>query len=887
VITPVLKTKLCIPTLRPELVRRTRLSEMLQTGLERRLTLLSAPAGFGKTTLVCAWIREHEQPAAWISLEDSDNDPVRFLSYLLSALQTIQPKLAAGVLSRFHTLKPSAAESVLTQLLNEIAEIKEHFVLVLDDYHLIHDNTIHGYLSFLVEHLPQKLHLVVCTRADPPLPLATLRARGQLTELRARDLRFTREETVEFLNRLMGLELSVPDIQVLADHTEGWIAGLQMAAVSLQGRRDASGFIKSFTGSNRYILDYLVEEVLSRQPESIQQFLLKTSILDRLTGPLCEVVSDKPDSGAILEQLERNNLFIVPLDSDRLWYRYHLLFADLLRRRAEQIYSQQLPELHRRASRWYEENDMITEAIDQTLAEKDFDRAMELIENHTQPTLMRSEFATVLRWIEALPEDLVCTRPLLCVYHALGLLMAGAPMSRIQAQLDIAVQAGSNESIAGQLAAFRAILAAIQGDIEESLRQSNLAMELLPEEEQFFRSAISRVLANVTYASSGDIPKSIQVFEENIRRCRASGNITIAGALMSELGELRTIQGRLHEAKAVYEQALEQTVDSTGTPMPVAGLAMIGLGNLLREWNELEAAEMRLNEGIELVRNLGVIGTLDGYIALARVKQAQGNPQGAEQVVDTVHKIATRFDASDLDDLMVDLQRARLWLLQDRVEPAERWHSEWVARRNRNTESLPYVLQELDQILHARILLAQGKSEGCLKTSRQLQKDAGKLGRTGVVLETLVIQCLAFSAKGDKEQALHHLEQALSLAEPEVYLRIFLDEGQPMAQLLYEAAERGIHREYVGRILSVFPPSRRGHRPAGTKEKLIEPLSQRELEVLQLLARGSSNKEVARQLFISLPTVKWHTSNIYGKLSVQNRTQAVAKARALGLLAPS
>jgi LuxR family maltose regulon positive regulatory protein len=887
VIPPVLKTKLYIPTLRPDLVRRTHLIELLQAGLQRRLILLSAPAGFGKTTLVCAWIRGCERPAAWLSMEDSDNDPVRFLSYLIAALQAIQPNLAKGVLSGFHTLKPSAAESVLTQLLNEIAEIKEHCILVFDDYHLIHDNTIHGYLNFLVDHLPQRLHVVLCTRADPPLPLATLRARGQLTELRAGDLRFTREETVEFLNRLMGLDLSVPDIQVLADHTEGWIAGLQMAAVSLQGRRDASGFIKSFTGSNRYILDYLVEEVLSRQPESIQQFLLKTSILNRLTGPLCEVVSDQAGSGAILEQLERNNLFIVPLDSERLWYRYHLLFADLLRRRAEQIYSQQMPELHRRASRWYEQNDMITEAIDQTLAEKDFDRAMELIENHTQSTLMRSEFATVLRWIEALPEELVCTRPLLCVYHALGLLMAGAPMNRIQARVDAAVRSGSSDSVAGQLAAFRAFLAAIQGDIEESLRQSHLAMELLPEEEQFFRSAISRVLANVTYASSGDIPSSIQVFEENIRRCRAAGNITIAGALMSELGELRTIQGRLHEAKAVYEQALEQTVDSAGTPMPVAGLSMIGLGNLLRECNDLEAAETRLNEGIELVQNLGVIGTLDGYIALARVKQAQGNPRAAQQVMDTVHKIATRFDASDLDDLMVDLHRARLWLVQDQAEAAERWHSEWVARRQRNDESLPYVLQELDQILHARILLARDKPEGCLKVAKQLQKDADKLGREGVVLETLILQCLASSAKGDKEKALQTLERALSFAEPEGYLRIFLDEGSPMARLLYEAAERGIRREYAGRILSLFPPSREGHRPTGPAEQLIEPLSKRELEVLQLLSQGSSNKEVARQLFISLPTVKWHTSNIYGKLGVQNRTEAVAKAGALGLLSPS
>lgn len=883
-ITPVLKTKLNIPSLRPELVHRDRLIEILQAGTKRRLSLVSAPAGFGKTTLIGSWVRQCKLPAAWLTLENSDNDPARFLSYLLAALQTIQPMLAEGLLSEFQTLKPSAAESALTQLLNEIAEIETHIILVLDDYHLIQDNTIHGYMSFLVEHLPTQLHLVLCTRADPPLALAVLRARGQMTELRSGDLRFSDEETTEFLNRLMGLDLSVQDIRTLTDHTEGWIAGLQMAAVSLQGRSDASAFIKSFKGSNRYILDYLVEEVLSRQSEPIQQFLLKTSILEELTGPLCEVVSGQTQSEKILEQLERDNLFIVPLDSERLWYRYHKLFADLLQRRAEQTLTEQLPEMHRRASLWYEKNGMIAQAINQTLAQKDFDRAMELVESNTQSTLMRSEFATVLRWIAALPQHLVCTRPLLCVYHALGLLMAGAPMQQIQAQLDSAMQSDRRDKVAGQLAAFRAFLAAIQGDIDESVKQSNAALELLPPEEQFFRSAITRILSNVGYATSGDIPKAIQVFEENIRRCRSVGNITVAAALMSELGELRITQGRLQEAKNTYEQVLEQSVDDFGALMPVAGLAIIGLGNLLREWNELERAEHRLNEGIELVHDLGVIGSLDGYLALARVKQAQGKPQEAQQVMETVHKIATRFDASELDDLMVDLQRARIWLAQDRVDEAERWRQEWLDRRTRNNEKIPYVLEEQDRILQARILLARSRWEESLKQSRLIQKSAEKLGRYGIVLESLLLQSLALWQQEEKDAALGELEQALSYAEPENYLRIFLDEGTPMAQLLYEAAHKGIGREYVGRILSAFSPDRGQRGEAGSAQKLIEPLSRREIEVLQLLAQGFSNKEAARKLYISLPTVKWHTSNIYAKLEVQNRTQAVAKARALGLI---
>ncbi len=883
-IPPVLKTKLYIPSLRPELVHRTHLIELLEAGIHRRLTLVSAPAGFGKTTLIGEWVNRSEHPAAWLSLEDSDNDPIRFLSYFMAALQTIKPRLAEGLLANFHTLKPGAVESVLTGLLNEIAEIDKPFVLVLDDYHLIQDNSIHSYVSFLLEHLPAQLHLVLSTRADPPFSLTLLRARGQMTELRSSDLRFTDDETAEFLNKLMGLNLSAEDVTALAARTEGWIAGLQMAAVSIRGREDISEFIRSLTSSNRYILDYLLEEVLQRQPESVQTFLLKTSILERLTGPLCEVLSGQKDGQEILQQLERDNLFIFSIDTEHRWYRYHRLFADLLRRRLRQLNWDQVTDLHRRAGEWYEQNNMVTDAIEQTLAGQDFERAIELIEENAESSLMRSEFATFLKWIETLPEELVCKRPLLCVYHALSLLMAGAPMNDIQARVDAALQGESAEQVAGQVAAFRAFLAAIQGNIEESRIQSKQALKLLPEKDQFFRSTVNRVLVNVAYATSGNIPQSIPMFEDSIRASRQAGNITVAGALLSELGELYFIQGQLHKAQATYERALELGTESAGIPLPVAGLAKIGLGNLLREWNDLESAEKMLHNGIELVKRLGVIGTLDGYHALVRIKLSQGRLVEAEQILEKIQKIAIRFDASELDDLQVNLQRARLWLAQGKIEAAAHWQSEWADRRAQTNKRIPYVLSELDQILQARILLAQGNSEDCLTIARQLQKSAEELCRYGVVIETLVLQCLASWYQNNNEEALKALDQALALAEPEGYMRIFLDEGSPMAQLLYEAANRGIRKEYTGRILSNFPLHREAQKALSATNDLIEPLSQREIEVLQLLAQGTSNKEVARRLFISLPTVKWHTSNIYGKLGVQNRTEAVAKARALGLI---
>ncbi len=881
---PVLKTKLYIPSLRPGLVRRPHLVELLEAGIHRRLTLVSAPAGFGKTTLISEWVNRSEHPAAWLSLEDSDNDPVRFLSYFIAALQTIKPRLAEGLLANFQPLKPAAVESVLTGLLNEITEIDRPFVLVLDDYHLIQDNSIHGYVSFLLEHLPAQLHLVLSTRADPPFSLTLLRARGQMMELRSSDLRFTAEETAEFLNKLMGLNLSVEDITALAARTEGWIAGLQMAAVSIRGREDIPEFIRALTSSNRYILDYLLEEVLQHQPESVQTFLLKTSILERLSGPLCEVLSGQKDGQEILQQLERDNLFIFSIDTEHRWYRYHRLFADLLRRRLKQQDADRVAELHRRAGEWYEQNDMVTDAIEQTLAGQDFERAIELIEEHAESSLMRSEFATFLKWIEALPESLVCKRSLLCVYYALSLLMAGAPMNDIQARIDAALQGESPEQVSGQLAAFRAFLAAIQGDIEESRIQSKRALKLLPEKDHFFRSTVNRVLVNVTYANSGNIPESIPMFEDSIRVSRQAGNITVAGALLSELGELFVIQGQLHQAQATYERALELSTDSAGAPLPVAGLAKIGLGNLLRQWNDLESAESMLRDGIDLVKRLGVIGTLDGHNALARVKQSQGHLVEAEQILDAIQKIAIRFDASELDDLQVELQRARLWIAQGKIEAAARWHSEWTDRRAQTNKQMPYVLGELEQILRARILLAQGKSGDCLSTAGRLQKSAEKLGRDGVVIETLVLKCLAYRHQNNDEEALKALDQALALAEPEGYMRIFLDEGSPMAQLLYEAANRGIRKEYTGRILSNFPLHRELRKAGSPTDDLIEPLSRREIEVLQLLAEGASNKEAARRLFISLPTVKWHTSNIYGKLGVQNRTEAVTKARALGLI---
>jgi len=910
--TPLLTTKLYIPPVRLELVSRPRLIERLNAALDRKLTLISAQAGFGKTTLLSEWVLKCGCPVAWVSLDESDNDLARYLAYFVAALQTIEADIGEGALSAFQAPQPPPIESVLTGLINEIAVVREKFVLVLDDYHVIEAQPIHDALTFLLDHLPPQMHLVIATRVDPPLPIARLRGRGQLTELRQTDLRFTLDEVAEFLNQVMGLELSADDVAALASRTEGWIAGLQMAAVSMQGREDIAGFIQAFTGSSRYILDYLVEEVLQRQPDSVQAFLLQTAILDRLTGPLCDAVTGQDGSQAILNRMERANLFIVPLDEERRWYRYHHLFAELLRQRLHQTYPDLVPTLHRRASEWYEQSGHMAAAIDHALSAEDFERAAHLIEQVAEPTLMRSEFATFLSWVEALPNDVIRARPLLCVYHAGMLLLSGHPLEVVEARLQEAVEADTASSVSGEVAVFRALIATYQGETRQSTELAHRALELLPEDRLFLRSLVAGFLG-LNYFYSGDVVAATQALDEAARISQQAGNLMNAVLALCHLAELSMIQGQLYEAQAFYDRALKLAVDGQGRPRPIAGMALIGLGMLVREWNDLEAATRHLMQGIELTKKWGEVGAIQGYIALARVKQVQGDVGGAREAIQTARQLAVQFDAMEMDDLLVAMQEAQLWVAQGNLEAAVCWVEErglapsaCPARpeRSRGKQSRMEVegldrdadsgrveeaggasplLRTLEHITLARVYIAQGRPDEALEVLKPLLQRAESAGWIGFVIEILALQALALQGQGDILPAVTALERALSLAEPEGYVRIFVDEDEPMADLLRHTASRGIAPTYVAKLLAAFEVEGLAVSPSNL-QPLIEPLSERELEVLRLLTTHLSSTEIADELVISVNTVRSHIKSIYSKLNVHSRMDAVQRARELELL---
>jgi LuxR family maltose regulon positive regulatory protein len=901
-LTSLVQTKLYIPLVRSELVVRPRLLERLNAGLARKLTLVSAPAGYGKTTLLAEWVgaqRAAPLRVAWLSLDEGDNDPVRFLSYLVAALQAIDGSIGQDALDALQSPQPPSAETLVTLLVNQIGAASGTFILVLDDYHLITAQPVHDALTFLLERLPGNGHLVIATRADPPLPIARLRARGQLTELRQADLRFTPGEAAEFLNRVMGLGLSVDDVVALASRTEGWIAGLQLAALSMQGRDDVAGFVRALTGSNRYILDYLIEEVFERQTESIQAFLLQTSILERLTGPLCDAVVGQAgnltcDGQAALECLERDNLFIVPLDDERRWYRYHRLFADLLRQRLHRTYPDRMLVLHRCASEWFEQNGLVAEAIDHALAAEDLGRAAALIEQNAEATLMRGEVATFLRWIDALPDDLVRARPKLRILYAWMLLWQSQSLKVIESLLQGAEE--EDERVSGRVTALRGLMAGLRGQTALAVELSRRALEQLPEEEQFIRMFATWILRTAQLVSGEGVVDD-RALDEVLRMSQGAGNVMLSVMITCNRAELLMRQGQPHEAAAAYHRALDLATDAQGRRLPIAGQALIGLGELSREWGDLDAAERYLLEGIELTEQWTEVGPLEAYIALARVRWAQGDMDSAWDALRKAQELAVKFDLTDLDDLCVAMFQAWMWISQGDLELARRWAEERdllkyiaVPLQEEASDSYDLRMRKYELLVLARLLIAQGQPGEALKLLASLIPVAEWRGRPGMLVEIYVLQALAYQAQGDVDRAMDALERALSLAEPKGYVSIFASEGEPMRVLLREAAKRGIARniapEYVSELLTALGVEER-KAPAAPlppiPSALAEPLSERELEVLRLLNTHLSSTEIAERLCISANTVRFHIKNVYGKIGVHSRSDAVQRARELGL----
>lgn len=882
---PLLRTKFFIPQAPATLVRRLRLTSRLPA--RHALTLVSAPAGWGKTTLLSEWVAAQRLSVAWLSLDEGDNDATRFLSYLIGTLREQFPGLGASALATLQAPPLLEPEAVLTPLINDIAALRAPCVLVIDDYHLIEAPPVHAALSFLVEHLPPHLRLVVLTRIDPPLPLGRWRARGLLSELRLGDLRFTRSETAAFLTEAMGLRLEAADIAALDARTEGWIAGLHLAALGAQGRQDLRGFLSALSGSHRYIEDYLAEEVLLRQPETIQRFLLRTSILDQLSGPLCDAVTGDSGGGALLAGLEQANLFIMPLDEQRRWFRYHQLFAGLLRERLAQTDPALLPELHRRASDWYQAQGLGDAALRHALAAGEIERGVALIEGNARQMLMRGEPTTVLAWIARVPEAQVLERPRLSALKAWALLLQ-LQMPGIEAYLRAAAAGLEDERRAadipeaervrlrGELAAIRSIMPRFQGDIASIVPLSAQALTMVPEDDLVVRAIIIGNLA-VAHRLLGNLREAAAAAEQAIDANQASGNSFAAMLATSDLAMLQLDQGQLRAAAATYRRGLLLAGERGWHQLSALGLIHVGLGNICYEWDDLDQAGQHIQQGLEIGTLGGFVDCArEGYIALAHLRQAGGDHEGAAAAIIAAQEVARSHNVERLS-AWVEAHRVQLLIQQGALaEPAR-----WAATRGFGAEIDRARFIDLEYLMLGRLRLAQGRPAEALALLERLLAAIEPLGLQGVLIHLHALRALAAASAQQPGLAAASLAAALERAAPEGYRRLFLDLGQPMAELLRLAVARKIMPAYAADLLHAFGPAAN---PPSAAERLIEPLSDRELEVLGLIAAGCSNQDIADKLIITVGTVKRHVTNIFGKLDTHSRTQALVRARELKLL---
>ncbi|MCL4299892.1 MAG: HTH-type transcriptional regulator MalT [Anaerolineae bacterium] len=907
-----------------DLVARPHLLKRLNEGVARPpgVILVSAPAGFGKTTLISAWFsgrmktedgRQKEEDfihpfnVAWLSLDEEDNDPARFLTYLLAAFQKTDPALGQAAQEMLqaqgvHSLSP---EALITTLINDIATNSCEWMLVLDDYHLIQTPTIHSALTFLIDHQPPNLHLVLTSRADPPLPLARLRARGRLLEVRAADLRFTPDEAKQFLNQVMGLQLSPADSAALEARTEGWVAGLQLAALSLRGLSDASGFIQAFSGSHRHIVDYLAEEVLHRQPEAVQTFLLQTAILDRLTGPLTDVLTGQDNGQEMLETLERANLFIIPLDQERRWYRYHHLFAELLRFRLQRLLPEQLPELHRRAAEWYEANELVNEAIHHAVAAGDVERLTRLVTTHAQPRLQQGEILTVTGWLAALPQAVLLSQPRLCLVQAWVL-----HLTRRQPAIEPFLQAAEQglsaadpdaAAIQGEILTIRAYGAVDQNQFQAAIDLARQALAQLPEANVFARSTSALALGHALHIL-GETEPAVAAVTESVSLCRAAGNALGALYGMGIWAALLGQQGRLRQADNILQEAFQWVAEYHWQQVPPVGVLYLRLADIRREQNELAAAEQLLQQGIQRAELGALVVAARSYAYLARVKQNQGDWETARAVLEKLGQLSRQWEMGH-EVAYFAAFRAYLALLRGELAQAETWAAQIAAWQAGEVKPYP---REFELLVLARLYLTQAQAYGedayllkALVLLEWLIEQAEQAGRMGTVVEILVLTVVARAAQSDPAGALVALERALTLAAPEGYVRIFLDEGPAMADLLrtIQTQSGWADQAYVAKLLAAFEAENQAPQPAAalstlgrnfsgnlSPAALIEPLSDRELEVLRLMAEGYSNREIAEKLIFTVATAKKHAEHIYGKLDVRSRTQAIARAQELNLI---
>lgn len=904
---PILATKLYIPLPRVKAVPRPRLIERLNEGLDRKLTLISASAGFGKTSLISEWVAVCDRPVAWLSVDEGDNNAIRFLTHLVAALQTIAENFGGGVVSALNSPQPPPIDTILTILLNEISSLPYKFVLVLDDYHVIGAKPIDDALIFLLEHLPPQKHLVIATRENPQLPLGRLRARGDLTELRAIDLRFTPGEASMFLNQVMDLSLSADEITALESRTEGWIAGLQLAALSMQGRKDIPAFIRAFAGDNRYIVDYLVEEVLHSQPDPVRNFLLQTSILSQLHGPLCDAVTGQEEGNTRLEVLERGNFFVVPLDDRRNWYRYHHLFAEVLSAHLREEQPDQVATLHRRASIWYEHHGSATDAIRHALATEDFARAASLVELACPAMSKSRQEATMLVWMKALPIELFHSRPVLSVQFA-GILLSCGEIEGVEDRLRdaerwletvadigerseapvvemIVVDEEQFRLLPGSISMYRAGYTLALGDVPSSMNYARRVLDLVPVDDHIRRGAANGILG-LAYWRIGNLEEAHRTFAEGMASLQLAGYISDAIGGSIALTDIRIGQGRLRQAMRIHERGLQLAMEHGEPAMRGTADMYVGMSELYREHDDLHAAMQNLLRSKEQGDHTGFPQYRYRWrVAMARILEVQGDLDGA---IELLHEAEHLYVSDFFPNVRpVAALKTRVLIAQGRLGEA----FDWVREQGLSSLDELCYLREFEHITLARVLLAKFRSDHsdpsmleAMELLKRLLQAAEEGERTGSLIEILVVQAIAYHMKGDIPPALVPLERVLKLAEPEGYVRIFVDEGRPMMALLKEAVKQGIALNYALRLLTVF-----GRTDDRTLVKQVmskpmnEPLSERERDVLRLLRTDLSGPDIARELFVSLNTLRTHTKNIYDKLEVNSRRAAVRRAEELDL----
>ncbi len=890
-----LKTKLCVPPTRSNWVKRPHLLKLLGEGFSRKLTLISAPAGFGKTSLLVDWVHTHNKNVAWFSVDKEDNDPLQFLIYVILGFQTQEHDIGRSALTMLQSPQPLPLEAVMVNLINELTGSQDHMGLVIDDYHLVDNPQIHSLIEFLLEHLPENIHLFIATRSDPPLKvLARFRSQDQLVELRAAHLSFSLKETEIFLLRCLRLPLAAKDIQVLETRTEGWIAGLQLAALSLHGRKDPAGFLERFKGDNRYIVDYLAEEVLNRQPENIRNFLLQTSILRPFCAPLCDAVAQLDNSEQILLTLEKENLFIVPLADGSSWYRYHQLFADLLEHRLRSDQEQQAAELHNRASHWYMEHGYKAEALDHAFKAKNYTLAGRLIGEIAETDWDRSRESRLLLWFEQLPVEQIEADPRLCVFYARELFKNG-DLEKAETKLQIAEQLLEAATIAkplkkglqGRIAVIRAYIAARTGNIPVMINFSNQALELLPRKDLMWRGVAATTLGFAySWIGSGDLPKAQQAFSEAQKICQAGDNIYFNIFVGGCLGSVLMMRGRLKQAKDTCEEALKQAQKNGLLHTGIVGGIYSTLGMILCEWNDLDEGVRLIRRGIELSEEgRDPVSVASCQINLVRASIYRDDLATVSAVMEQLNKSMFNFRLPPWITNTIAAFNAFGYLHSGNLNAAV----QWVEDRQLNPDGEPGNRHELEHLALAHILMAQNKLSEADRLFERLLSDAEAGDRVNIMIELLLGRMLFHRAMGDDVAALGALKKALSLAEPGGFIMIFAGKGKPVADFLEkiitdksrisEGRESDFSLAYTQKILSACKASR-----PKLADELLEPLSERELEVLNLIAAGLSNKEITEKLFISLNTVKTHTKHINSKLNVNNRTRAIARAKELGIL---